>query len=175
MDYGYKGCVSPNEDLLVVKSSSGRIAVYSLDELELIKKFRFSKIDGSQDDNFIFSPDGKYIFNIERHESTTKTALSIYNTSDFSLEERLFAKENDLVIDWVEYDSELNSYFILGFYRDKETRRASKFFISKLIDKELKEEYFEDIKKFKMVCKRYKVWGIIAVTVSFLLLIFLFI
>jgi len=43
------------------------------------------------------------------------------------------------------------------------------------IDKELKEEYFEDIKKFKMVCKRYKVWGIIAVTVSFLLLIFLFI
>lgn len=43
------------------------------------------------------------------------------------------------------------------------------------IDKELKEEYFEDIKKIKMVCKRYKVWGIIAVTVSFLLLIFLFI
>jgi hypothetical protein len=43
------------------------------------------------------------------------------------------------------------------------------------IDKELKEEYFEDIIKFKMVCKRYKVWGIIAVTVSFLLLIFLFI
>ena len=76
LDYGYMGCVSPNEDLLVVKSSSGRIAVYSLDELELIKKFRFSKIDGSQDDNFIFSPDGKYIFNIERHESTTKTALS---------------------------------------------------------------------------------------------------
>ena len=42
-------------------------------------------------------------------------------------------------------------------------------------DKELKEEYFEDIIKFKMVCKRYKVWGIIAVTVSFLLLIFLFV
>mgnify|MGYP003297047737 CR=1 FL=1 len=83
--------------------------------------------------------------------------------------------KNDFVINRVEYDSELNSYFILGYYRDKETRRASKFFISKLIDKELKEEYFEDIKKFKMVCKRYKVWGIIAVTVSFLLLIFLFI
>lgn len=37
LDYGYMGCVSPNEDLLVVKSSSGRIAVYSLDKLELIK------------------------------------------------------------------------------------------------------------------------------------------
>ena len=152
LDYGYRGCVSPNEDLLVVKSSSGRIAVYSLDELQLIKKFRFSKIDGSQDDNFIFSPDGKYIFNIERHESTTKTALSIYNTSDFSLEERLFAKENDLVINWVEYDSELNSYFILGYYRDKETGRASKFFISKLIDKELKEMKFIDEKSHGFLC-----------------------
>ena len=152
LDYGYMGCVSPNEDLLVVKSSSGRIAVYSLDELELIKKFRFSKIDGSQDDNFIFSPDGKYIFNIERHESTTKTALSIYNTSDFSLEDRLFANEDYLVIDEVEYDSELNSYFVLGFYRDKETRCASKFFIAKLINKELKEMKFIDEKSHGFLC-----------------------
>ena len=44
LDYGYIGCVSPNEDLLVVKSLSGRIAVYSLDELELIKKFRFLRL-----------------------------------------------------------------------------------------------------------------------------------
>ena len=54
--------VSPNEDLLVVKSSSGSMAIYSLESLELIKKFRFSKIDGSQDDNFMISPDGKYLF-----------------------------------------------------------------------------------------------------------------
>lgn len=41
------GCVSPNQDLLVIKSLGGRIAIYSLEKLELIKKFRFSKVDNS--------------------------------------------------------------------------------------------------------------------------------
>lgn len=42
-------------------------------------------------------------------------------------------------------------------------------------DKELKEEYFEDIKKFKMVCKHYKLWGKITIVVSAILFAFLFI
>ena len=152
LDYGYMGCVSSNEDLLVVKSSSDRMAIYSPESLELIKKFIFSKIDGSQDDNFMFSPDGKYLFNIEHYESTTKTALSIYNISDFSLEERLFANEDYLVINKVEYDRKLNSFFILGFYRDKETKCASKVFIAKLINKELKEMKFIDEKSYGSLC-----------------------
>ena len=85
LDYAYNGVVSPNQELLVIKSTGGRMAVYSLLKLELITKFRFSKINASQDDNFIFSPDGKYLYNIERHISSCNTALSIYNVDDFSL------------------------------------------------------------------------------------------
>lgn len=43
------------------------------------------------------------------------------------------------------------------------------------IDKELKTEDFEDIKKFEMICKRYKIWGIIAIIFSAILLAFIFI
>ena len=79
LNYAYSGCISNNQDLLAVKSTEGIMAIYSLEKLELIKKFRFSKVDGSQDDNFIFSHDDKYLLNIERHNSSTKTALSIYD------------------------------------------------------------------------------------------------
>ena len=50
--------------------------------------------------------------------------------------------------DWKQYHSgqACPFLFILGYYRDKETGRASKFFISKLIDKELKEMKFIDEK-----------------------------
>ena len=110
LSYGYMGCVSNNQELLVVKSSEGRIAIYSLEKLELIKKFRFSKVDGSQDDNFIFSPDDKYFFNIERHVSSTKTALSIYDTKDFTLHKRLLNDNDNLVISVIEYDKEYPQY-----------------------------------------------------------------
>ncbi len=52
----------------------------------------------------------------------------------------------------VEYDRKLNSYFILEFYRDKETKCASKFFIAKLINKEIKEMKFIDEKSYGSLC-----------------------
>ena len=132
LSYGYMGCVSNNQELLVVKSSEGRIAIYSLEKLELIKKFRFSKVDGSQDDNFIFSPDDKYFFNIERHVSSTKTALSIYDTKDFTLHKRLLNDNDNLVISVIEYDKELKEYFVLGFIRNSQTKVANEYFVCKL-------------------------------------------
>jgi len=81
--YAYHAAISPNGDIFVVKTTDGRLGVYSLERLKLIKKFRFSKVDGAQDDNFCFSPDGKEFYNIERHVDSLKTALSIYETDNF--------------------------------------------------------------------------------------------
>ena len=136
LSYGYMGCVSNNQKLLAVKGSEGRIAIYSLEKLELIKKYRFSKVDGSQDDNFTFSPDDKYFLNIERHISSTKTVLSIYDTKDFSLHKRLL-DDNDLVISFIEYDKVFKEYFILGFIRNPQTKVAEKYFVCKLENEEL--------------------------------------
>ena len=145
LDYAYKGCVSPDQKMLVIKSASGNLAFYSLEKLCLIKKFRFSKINCAQDDNFVFSLDNKYFYNIERHVSSTKTALSIYNTSDFSLFKRLFADNDNLVLSIIEYDNESNNYFISGYFRDLNTNVASKFFVAKLVNDKLEEiKYFDE-------------------------------
>ena len=142
LSYAYNGCISNNKDLLVVKSTEGRMAIYSLEKLELIKKFRFSKVDGAQDDNFIFSTDDKYLLNIERHISSTKTRLSIYNTIDFSLEKYLLDEDDCLVLSTIECDKEANDYFVLGFLRDLQTKVAKRFFVAKLFDNELKDIRF---------------------------------
>ena len=64
--YAYYSAISPRGDMFVVKSTDGRIAVYSLKTLSLIKKFRYSKVNYAQHDGFCFSADGKYFINIER-------------------------------------------------------------------------------------------------------------
>ena len=64
--YAYMPMFFPNQNKFLVKSTDGRLAVYSLDELRLIKKFRFSKVDCAQDDGFCFSRDGRYFYNLER-------------------------------------------------------------------------------------------------------------
>lgn len=142
LNYAHHGCVSHNQDLLAIKSTEGRIAVYSLEKLVLIKKFRFSKIDGGQDDNFIFSPDDKYLYNIECHVSSTKTSLSIYRTSDFSLEKRLFDEDDKLVLSWIEYDKYTDDYYLLGFLRDPKSGAASKFFVTRLCEDKLQDMKF---------------------------------
>lgn len=132
--------------MLVIKSTSGNLAFYSVENLCLIKKFRFSKINCAQDDNFVFSLDNKYFYNIERHVSSTKTALSIYNTSDFSMLKRLFSDDDDLVLSIIEYDNESDNYFISRYFRDlTNTNVASKFFVAKLVNDKLEEiKYFDE-------------------------------
>ena len=49
LNYAYATVISPRGDIFVVKTTDGRMAVYSFEPLKLIKKFRFSKIDGGQD------------------------------------------------------------------------------------------------------------------------------
>ena len=41
--YAYRALISPRGDIFIVRSNDGRLAVYSLENLLLIKKFRFSK------------------------------------------------------------------------------------------------------------------------------------
>ena len=115
--YGYTPMISPDGTLFVVKSTEGRLAVYSLETLSLIKKFRFSKVDGAQDDGFCFSPDGKMFFNVERQKDDLHSAISIYDTTDFSLSNQILLGE-DMMLDHIEFDKETNKYYVLGFMRN---------------------------------------------------------
>lgn len=115
--YAYCGAFMPQSDVFVLRSTDGRIAVYDCDELKLLNKFRFSDVDGSQDDGFCFTPDGKYFMNIERIGSSTRTRLSIYETQSFSPIKRYFENEKSLVLNHIEYNAQKNEYNVLFFTR----------------------------------------------------------
>lgn len=118
--YAYTPMFCPEKNIFIVKSTAGRLAVYSLDTMELITKFRFSKVDGAQDDGFCFSNDGKYFYNIERHANSSITCLPIYDTSSFKRIKQLFLDDNSQVLSHIEYDTERKSLFVLGFMRGNE-------------------------------------------------------
>ena len=88
--YAYNAEISPDSKKLAVKTTDGRFAVYSLEEMKLIKKFRFSKVDGGQHAGFCFSADGKLFFNLENHGDGFERCLSVYETKNFTLVKQLF-------------------------------------------------------------------------------------
>ena len=114
--YAYTPMISPDGTLFIVKSTDGRLAVYSLETFSLIKKFRFSKVDGSQNDGFCFSPDGKLFFNIERQKDSLHSAISVYDTTDFSFANQIESGEY-MMLNHIEFDKATNTYYVLGFTR----------------------------------------------------------
>lgn len=84
-----------------------------------MKKIVITRI-GGQDDGFVFSPDGRRLFNIERPCKTTRTQLTEYCTSDFSVVKTLFADRKDLVLQDIEFDLETGDCYVLGFMCNEE-------------------------------------------------------
>jgi len=135
--YAYDAQISPSGDIFVVKTTDGKLAVYSFDSLKLVKKFRFSKIDYGQDENMIFSIDGKYLYNIEGHTNNAKTVLTKYKIDDFSVVSKLFENNDYLHLSTIEYDENTASYYVSGFLCNAETKKADTWFVSKLVNDEL--------------------------------------
>lgn len=137
--YAYVPVFCPNKDIFIVKSTDGRIAVYSLAELKLIKKFRFSKVDYSQDDGLCFSGDSRYLYNIERHTDSLHSRISVYDTEEFNLVKRLFEDDKrDILFEYIEYDKEKDGIYVCGFFRNKNNRNV--YFAA-----ELKDDVLADI------------------------------
>lgn len=133
--YGYTPMISPDGTLFIIKSTDGRLAVYSLETFSLIKKFRFSKVDEAQDDGFCFSPDGKFFINIERQKDSLHSAISVYDTSDFSLSNQILLGE-DMMLGHIEFDRITNSYYVLGFMRG-DNRVMAYGFVAKFEDNQI--------------------------------------
>ena len=114
LPYAYKSAFSPLGNIFVIKTTGGRLAVYSLDTLSLIKKFRYSKVDGAQDDGFCFSSDGKYFINVERQGDGLHSAISVYDTTDFTRKSQLLLGDKVMASHIELADDE---YYVLGFMR----------------------------------------------------------
>lgn len=114
--YAYHPIFSPEGNTLLVKSTGAYFAVYSLYTLSLKHKIRYSNVDGSQDDGYTFSLDGAHFYNIERQNNSCNSAISVYDTSNFSRINIYLAEDEDINPDFIEYDKTGN-LFVLGFCR----------------------------------------------------------
>lgn len=119
--YAYHATFSPDGKIFVVKSGDGRLAVYSLETLSLIKKFRYSKVDYAQDDGFCFSPQSDIFVNIERQKDDLHSAISFYNTVDFSLIHQTLI-DDGMMVDHIEFDQNTGSYYVLGYDRNRDEK-----------------------------------------------------
>lgn len=138
LPYAHKSAFSPNGDIFVVKTTEGRLAVYSLETLSLIKKFRYSKVNGAQDDGFCFSADGKYFINLERQGDDLHSAISIYNTEDFSKVSQMLLGESMMVSHIELADGE---YYVLGFMRGADLVLPDRF-VGKFANNEIQDILF---------------------------------
>ena len=135
LPYAYKPAFSPLGNIFVVKTTEGRLAVYSLESLSLIKKFRYSKVDGAQDDGFCFSSDGKYFINIERQGDELHSAISVYNTADFTRASQLLLGDRMTASHIEPADGE---YYILGYMRGADGV-MSDCYVGKFANNEIKD------------------------------------
>ena len=139
--YAYLPIISPCGNIFVVKTTDGRMAVYSLKTLSLVKKFRFSKVDCAQDDGGCFSPDGSVFYNVERQIDSTKTALSLYDTTDFSLKKRILDQDPNLVLSAIQFEND--EIFVLYFMRRKQENKELEnlHYVAKLIGEEISDSF----------------------------------
>ncbi len=127
-----------------MKSTNGTFAAYSLETFQLIKKYRYTKYGDNY--GFCFSHDGQFFINIEAIKDSLHSNITIYNTSDFSVANQIFFDDKTM-IEFIEFDENTNSYYVLGFIRDDKLV-ANRFFVSKFEEQKIekiitisKEEY----------------------------------
>lgn len=129
--YAYSAAFKPHSNIIAVKSTEGYLGFYDLDSLSLIKKITVTRI-GAQDEGFAFTPDGKYFYNIEKPVDSTQTQLSVYDAEAFEKVNTLFADEEKMVLDSIEFDAETGIAYLLGFMRDDADGVFAYGFVGKL-------------------------------------------
>lgn len=125
-------CLSPNQNVLAVKSCEGLLAFYSLSELKLIKKFKFSKLGAPQDGNCIFISDGVFV-NIECVDKNELTSsISFYSPLNYQLIKRIPDSFENVLYVWIEYDGD--SIYLLGYDSDADfiDKPHHGYFVAKL-------------------------------------------
>jgi len=122
--YAYTSSISPNGRILAVKSTAGWLAVYSLETMNLIKKFRFSEVDSSQDDGFCFTDDSKHFINIERHIDELHNSVVWYDAQTFE-KVNSFQMNGTDHLDDIEQGTD-GQLYVLGYFREK---RQNRYFV----------------------------------------------
>ena len=158
MEYAYCGAFVPGTNVFVAKSTYPKMAVYDLDRLELVKKFRSGRA-AAQDEGFAFTPDGAAFYNIESFRKL-QTRLVIYDSMDFSVKEVLFSDRPKLFLQHIEFDAATGDCYLLGYTR-ADSMVYDYGFIARLIDGDISDPKRMDKWRYDYVmgCKRCEKMG----------------
>ena len=129
LTYTYFAAFTPDGDGLIVKSTEGKLALYSLTELKLIKKLRCG--NSPQDGCFCFSSDGMRFLNVAMHEKPRRWEIAAYSANGLDELETVFSSEKCAILGLE--CGEDGSYYVLG--NDEES------FVGIIRDGELLERY----------------------------------
>ena len=157
--YAYSAAFMPGHDnILAVKSTDGVLGFYDLNSLSLIKKIRITRI-GAQNGGFAFSPDGSLFYNIEAPDCSTRTQLGVYETKTFAKISTLFAEDERLVLNDIEFDAETQACYLLGFMRDAKLGAYEYGFVASLDTKANTIQGLYAIEqKLRDYLLSYKIW-----------------
>lgn len=100
----------PYSNKFIVKSTDGIIYAYSLDEMKLITKFRFSKL-GNQNYGFCFNYNGSLLYLIENYNGLN-TRVLVYETETFTEVNRLFENAENRILTHMECFDNGNIVFL---------------------------------------------------------------
>lgn len=115
--YAYVGVFQPGTNIFVAKTTEGALAIYDLERSALLKKIVITQ-NGAQDEGIVFSPDGKQLYNIEKPFRSTRTQLTVYQTSDYTVYNTLFADETRMHLEFLEFSKNDDKGYMLGFMRE---------------------------------------------------------
>ncbi len=144
--HGYLPILKPNSNILVVKSTEGRLAIYNLDNLTLVKKVRTvpTAVAFAQDENMCFSKDGKLFYNIEMHVECY-TRLTVYDAENFEPLKHLFEEtESEQILSYIECDKENGNIYMLGFIRGNDEENLKPFVTQLENDKLINTTYISE-------------------------------
>ncbi len=118
-----------------------------------------------------FSPDGRYLFNIEKPISSIATELTVYETENFQIEKRFFQGEQTLVLSHIEYDVEKATYNVLGFCRGNDGVYSfgfvTEFWNNKLIFmKRISDKEYDYINAYKSLVYQTDEFSLLRETVT---------
>ena len=147
IEYGQTAKLSPKNNCFVVKSTRAQFGVYSLDTFSLVKRVRYSRVDGGQDDGYCFSIDGNYFYNIERQKRSTNHVISIYDASNFKRIKMFLEEDRQTEPCYIEMDTD-GQLYVLGFLRG-ENGIIESGFISKMEDTGLEALYTIPVSEYE--------------------------
>lgn len=137
----YKGAFRPGTNVFVAKSIVDHLLVFDLDKLSLVKKIKFSRVEGAQDEGFAFSSTGDLFYNIEKPVISYRTQLTIYDGSTFEKVAECLNDDENMVLRHVE--AQEDGVYLFGYVKARSILDCYSF-AAKLSDYKL-----TDIRKIK--------------------------